>query len=53
MWVSVFVVLFGAEINAEAERQTRQDTTAGAPLPVSKGGTKAADVVPHVRHRRR
>ena len=31
MWLSVFVVLFGAEINGEAERQTRQDTTTGAP----------------------
>jgi membrane protein len=29
MWLSVFVVLFGAEINGEAERQTQQDTTAG------------------------
>jgi len=28
MWLSVFVVLFGAEINGEAERQTQQDTTA-------------------------
>jgi uncharacterized BrkB/YihY/UPF0761 family membrane protein len=27
MWSSAFVVLFGAEINAEAERQTRQATT--------------------------
>jgi membrane protein len=53
MWVSVFVVLFGAEINGEAERQTRQDTTAGAALPVGKGGTKAADVAPSVRHSRR
>jgi membrane protein len=25
MWLSVFVVLFGAEINREAERQTRKD----------------------------
>ena len=53
MWVSVFVVLFGAEINGEAERQTRQDTTAGAPLPISRRGTGADDVVPPVRHRRR
>lgn len=28
MWLSVFAVLFGAEINGEAERQTQQDTTA-------------------------
>jgi membrane protein len=41
MWLSVFVVLFGAEINGEAERQTRQDTTAGAPLPSGRGGKRA------------
>jgi membrane protein len=29
MWLSAFVVLFGAEINGEAERQTSQSTTAG------------------------
>jgi membrane protein len=28
MWLSVFVVMFGAEINGEAERQTHQNTTA-------------------------
>jgi membrane protein len=34
MWLSVFVVLFGAEVNGEAERQSRQGKTAGAPLPM-------------------
>jgi len=29
MWLSAFVVLFGAEINSETERQTRKDTTPG------------------------
>jgi len=33
MWLSAFAVLFGAEINGEAERQTRRDPTAGVPLP--------------------
>jgi membrane protein len=41
MWLSVFVVLFGAEINGEAERQTRQDTTAEARLPIGRGGKRA------------
>jgi hypothetical protein len=36
MWLSVFVVLFGAEINGEAERQTRQDTTAEDTLPIGQ-----------------
>ena len=43
MWLSVFVVLFGAEINGEAERQTQQDTTAGPPIPVDQRGTVEAD----------
>ena len=33
MWLSVFVVLLGAEINGQAERQTHQDTTVGCPSP--------------------
>jgi membrane protein len=41
MWLSVFVVLFGAEINGEAERQTRRDTTTQAPLPMAKEGKRA------------
>jgi membrane protein len=36
MWLSVFVVLFGAEINGEAERQTRQNTAACPSSPVSQ-----------------
>jgi membrane protein len=32
MWLSVFVVLFGAEINGEAERQTRQDAAVRSPF---------------------
>jgi membrane protein len=52
MWLSVFVVLFGAEINGEAERQTRQDTTAGAPLPIGRGNTEGADMVTRGPRRR-
>jgi membrane protein len=51
MWLSVFVVLFGAEINGEAERQTRQDTTAGAPSPTGRGD-KGADKVTRGPRRR-
>jgi membrane protein len=52
MWLSVFVVLFGAEINGEAERQTRQDTTAEAPLPRGRGGTEGAGTVTRGARRR-
>ena len=43
MWLSAFVVLFGAAINGEAERQTRRDTTVGAPLPMGQRGAEDAD----------
>ena len=33
MWLSAFAVLFGAEVNGEAERQARGDTTASASSP--------------------
>ena len=42
MWLSVFVVLLGAEINGQAEQQTHQGTTVGSQLPA--GPTGAADV---------
>jgi membrane protein len=45
LWLSAFVVLFGAELNAEAERQTRQDTTAGPAKPLGERGAYAADTV--------
>jgi membrane protein len=38
MWLSVFVVMFGAEINGEAERQTHQNIAARPTSPVSQQG---------------
>jgi membrane protein len=47
MWfyLSSFVVLVGAEINAEMERQTRRDTTTGPEMPLGSRGAYAADTV--------
>ena len=45
MWLSAFAVLFGAEINGEAERQTRRDTTVGASSPMGRQGSEYADTV--------
>ncbi|QOR40302.1 YihY/virulence factor BrkB family protein [Billgrantia diversa] len=44
-WLSSFVVLLGAEINAEMERQTRRDTTVGEPRPMGERGAHAADTL--------
>lgn len=47
MWfyLSSFVIVVGAEINAEMERQTRRDTTEGPEEPLGRRGAFAADTV--------
>ena len=47
MWfyVSAFVVILGAEINSELERQTVHDTTAGPLKPMGERGAFSADTV--------
>jgi membrane protein len=58
MWfyLSSFVIIVGAEINAEMERQTRRDTTVGPEAPLGSRGAYAADTVgasaPAVKNRR-
>ncbi len=44
-WASAFIVLMGAELNAEMEHQTKRDTTEGRPQPMGKRGAHAADTV--------
>ena len=45
LYVTAFVVLLGAELNAEIERQTAQDTTAGPEAKMGERGASMADVV--------
>jgi membrane protein len=45
LWVSAFVVLLGAEVNAEMEHQTRKDTTTGPEKPLGERGAYVADDV--------
>jgi membrane protein len=47
MWfyISAFVVLLGAELNAELELQTKRDTTTGPDRPMGERGAFAADHV--------
>jgi membrane protein len=47
-WVSAFVVLLGAELNAEMEHQTRKDTTTGPKKPLGERGAYVADHVGEV-----
>jgi membrane protein len=43
LYVTAFVVLLGAELNAEIERQTAQDTTTGPDAPMGERGASMAD----------
>ncbi|WP_375262555.1 YihY/virulence factor BrkB family protein [Palleronia sp.] len=45
LWLSAFIVLFGAELNSEMEHQTTTDTTTGDPLPRGERGAAKADTV--------
>lgn len=46
LYLSAYILLLGAEINAELERQTRADTTVGEPEPMGQRGAHAADTLP-------
>ncbi|KAA1424295.1 YihY/virulence factor BrkB family protein [Nocardioides antri] len=46
LWLTMYVVLLGAEINAEAEQQTVRDTTVGPPEPLGDRGAVKADSLP-------
>jgi membrane protein len=45
MWISATIVLVGAELNAETERQTARDTMRGASKPMGARGAAMADQV--------
>jgi membrane protein len=49
IWISSIIVLLGAEINAEMEHQTAQDTTAGPPQPLGARGAQMADNIGPVK----
>lgn len=45
MWMSAIVIMFGAELNSEIERQTLRDTTTGQPKPLGTRQAVSADTV--------
>ncbi|MBR0910975.1 YihY/virulence factor BrkB family protein [Bradyrhizobium japonicum] len=45
MWMSAIVIMFGAELNSEIERQTLRDTTTGPPMPLGTRQAVSADTV--------
>ena len=45
LWISAFVVLLGAQLDAEIEAQTKLDTTVGPDRPMGKRGAVKADTL--------
>jgi membrane protein len=45
LFLTGFVVIMGAEVNAEIERQTKQDTTTGEDRPMGERRAQAADTL--------
>jgi membrane protein len=45
MWLSIIVVLVGAELNSEIEHQTARDSTVGPEKPLGTRGAVMADTV--------
>lgn len=43
LWISSFLILFGAALNAQIERRSRPDSTVGQPKPQGERGAEAAD----------
>jgi membrane protein len=46
LWITVFLVIVGAAVNAEAERETVHDSTVGPERPAGRRGAVVADSVP-------
>jgi membrane protein len=44
-WISVLILLAGAELDSEIEHQTACDTTTGPPEPIGERGAVVADTV--------
>ncbi|RZJ44096.1 MAG: YihY/virulence factor BrkB family protein [Brevundimonas sp.] len=44
-WLTVQIIIMGAELNAEIEHQTAMDTTTGAPAALGERGAVVADTV--------
>lgn len=45
IWISLMIVLMGAQLNAEMEHQTAEDTTVGEPQPLGTRRAHMADTV--------
>jgi membrane protein len=49
LWLSAFIILLGASVDAEMEAQTRHDSTVGPPRPMGQRGAVKADTLGPLR----
>jgi membrane protein len=49
LYVTCYVILLGAELNAEIEHQTARDSTTGTPRPMGERGARVADTLGETR----
>jgi membrane protein len=49
LWITVFLIILGAVVNAEIERQTTRDSTVGPEQPLGRRGAVVADSAPPYR----
>jgi membrane protein len=49
-WISVVILLLGAELDSEMEHQTARDSTTGAEVPIGMRGATMADTLGENRH---
>ena len=45
IWLSIVILIIGAELNAELEHQTTRDSTTGPPRPMGERGAEMADTL--------
>jgi membrane protein len=45
IWLSIVILVVGAELNAELEHQTTRDSTTGSPVPMGQRGAEMADTL--------
>lgn len=50
LWITVLLVVLGAAVNGEAERQTVRDSTTGPERPLGERGAVVADSTPSTLH---
>lgn len=51
LWITVLLVVVGAAVNGEAERQTQRDSTVGPERPLGERGAVVADSLPPLTDR--